>query len=56
MFIVYIIYSAKLKKYYTGSTDDLSRRLKEHNRGKKAFTRIGIPWELVHQKSLSENE
>ena len=52
MFIVYIIHSIKLNKYYTGSSDDLDRRLKEHNRGKTAFTRRGIPWELVYQKSF----
>ena len=44
----YILYSAKLDKYYVGSTPDVERRLDDHNRGKEKFTRMGIPWKLVH--------
>jgi len=33
----YIIYSNTLKKYYTGHTADLQKRLEEHNRGKTTF-------------------
>lgn len=53
VFTIYSLYSVKLKKHYTGSTDDIDRRLKEHNRGKTAFTKNGIPWELIYQKSFS---
>ena len=53
VFIVYILYSAKLNKYYIGFTMHLDRRLEEHNRGKTVFTRSGIPWELIYQKSFS---
>jgi putative endonuclease len=53
MFIVYILYSSKIKKHYTGSTNDLDRRLKEHNRGKTAFTKSRIPWVLMYQKAFS---
>lgn len=31
---VYVLESAKNHRYYIGSTDNLSRRLKEHNSGK----------------------
>jgi putative endonuclease len=36
-------------QYYTGSTNDLERRLAEHNSGKGAnFTRKHLPVELVY--------
>ncbi len=31
MYKVYVIYSNMAGKYYTGQTEDLERRLKEHN-------------------------
>jgi putative endonuclease len=50
MFYVYIIYSDKLQRFYTGSTDNFTRRFEEHNNGKHAdsFTLRGIPWILHH--------
>jgi putative endonuclease len=44
----YILFSFKLNKYYVGSTPDIERRLKEHNRGKEKFTKTGLPWKLVY--------
>ena len=48
MFYVYVIYSLKSNTYYIGTTDDVARRLEEHNSKfySKAFTSKGIPWEL----------
>jgi putative endonuclease len=48
----YILFSEKLGKYYIGSTDDLDRRLTEHNRGKTTFTRTGVPWVLVYREDF----
>ena len=50
----YILYSAKLDKYYVGSTTDIERRLAEHNRGKEKFTSTGLPWVLVYKESFEE--
>ena len=50
MFTVYILYSNSLDKYYVGYTNDLERRLSEHNRKKGKFTDGGIPWSLVLQE------
>jgi putative endonuclease len=47
-YYVYILFSPKLNKYYIGSTNNLQRRLSDHNRGKSTFTKPGIPWELKH--------
>ena len=48
----YILYSLKLNKYYVGSTTDLDRRVKEHNRGKEKFTATGTPWTLVYKEQF----
>jgi putative endonuclease len=47
MFYVYILYSPKIKKFYAGQTDDLEKRLLDHNRGASRFTTKGVPWILV---------
>ena len=47
MFHVYILRSKKTSRYYVGSTQDVSNRLREHNSGESLSTRSGIPWELV---------
>jgi putative endonuclease len=48
MYFIYIIYSKKLDRFYVGTTDDVEKRLDEHNSGfyNEAFTVKGIPWEL----------
>ncbi|MCB9230334.1 MAG: GIY-YIG nuclease family protein [Bacteroidia bacterium] len=47
MFFLYIIFSPSRDKFYIGITDDLSRRLEEHNSGiRNQFTKSGIPWVL----------
>jgi putative endonuclease len=48
MYTLYILYSKSLNKYYVGYTNDIARRLSEHNRIKGKFTDVGIPWILVH--------
>ncbi len=58
MFVVYIIYSEKLNRFYIGTTDDFQRRLAEHNSThyENSFTSRGIPWEeyLVIDRMTSE--
>ena len=48
MAYVYIIYSKKVDKYYTGSCLDLSERLMHHNNHifDDSYTRISDDWEL----------
>ena len=47
-YFVYILYSEKLNRFYTGTTDDPHRRLSEHNSAHypDAYTSKGIPWTL----------
>jgi len=52
MYYTYILFSPTLNKYYTGQTDNLQRRLEEHNRGKTSFMASGIPWNLVFSREF----
>ena len=53
MYTTYILYSPKLKKYYSGQTMDLEKRIEEHNRGKTRFSASGMPWILVFSKNFT---
>ena len=53
MFTVYVLHSQSLNRYYVGFTNDLVRRLTEHNRKKGKYTDSGIPWELVYHEIYS---
>jgi putative endonuclease len=48
MFSAYIVQSEKTKRYYIGSTEDLTNRLNEYNFGETKSIRSGIPWKLLH--------
>jgi putative endonuclease len=52
MFTVYILYSKSFDRYYVGYTNDIERRISEHNRKKHKFTDAGIPWILVHSENF----
>jgi len=52
MFIVYVLRSLKDKKLYVGFTDDLDRRVKEHNDGKNISTKGRKPFELIFYEGL----
>ena len=48
MFYVYILHSVSSDHYYIGHTNDVEKRLKEHNNPKEnsKFTSKHLPWEL----------
>ncbi|MCK6542938.1 GIY-YIG nuclease family protein, partial [bacterium] len=48
-FTVYILYSKSRQRYYVGQTQNLERRLDEHNNGLSLSTRNGAPWVIVYQ-------
>jgi len=43
---VYILYSDKTNKYYIGSTNNLERRLRDHNNSNTPSTTFGKPWNI----------
>ena len=53
MFYVYILYSSLTGKYYTGHTENLKRRIEEHNARTNKSTAKGIPWEKIYSQEVN---
>ena len=51
MFYVYVIKSKKDNQFYFGSTNNLNRRLDEHNAGLVFSTKSRGPFELVYYEA-----
>ena len=51
--MVYVLESLTDKKCYVGHTDDLPKRLIEHNSGRCRYTKGHRPWGIVYQESVS---
>ncbi len=47
---VYVLKSQSARKSYVGLTDDVRRRLHEHNSGRHAYTKRHMPWIIVHHE------
>jgi len=57
MAYTYILFSKSAKRYYTGSCEDLQKRISRHNNSGVRSTKHGVPWALVwHQESPSRSE
>lgn len=53
---VYMINSESFPdKYYTGCTNDLKRRLAEHNAGNSIHTKKYMPWRIVTYIAFSDH-
>ena len=53
MYVVYVLQSETYKRMYVGMTNDLERRIKEHNNGKTKSTRYYKPWKVLFIESFS---
>jgi putative endonuclease len=51
MYIVYILKSLKIDRYYTGCSKDLAKRLILHNEGKVRSTRAYCPWKVIYSEA-----
>jgi len=51
MFFVYVIKNKKDNCLYIGSTNDLTRRMKEHNKGMVISTKSRRPFELIYYEA-----
>ena len=50
---VYILYSASLDRYYTGSCEDINVRIAQHNTGRNKSTQSGVPWEIKYTEEYA---
>ena len=48
MYFVYILKSLIVLRYYIGSSENVARRLSDHNSGKVKSTKAYKPWEIVY--------
>ena len=53
MFYTYIIESAKNGELYSGYTEDLQKRIKEHNQGLVKSTKAYRPYSLFYKEVFS---
>lgn len=51
MHYLYILHSLKDNNFYTGTTSDLKRRIKEHNAGKNFSTAPRRPFKLIYYEA-----
>jgi len=56
MYYVYVLRSSSDSHLYTGFTNDLERRVKEHNAGLVSSTSHRKPFELVYYEAYSSEE
>ncbi len=56
MYYIYVLQSLKDKGFYTGFTDNLERRVKEHNNKEEPSTKSRAPFELVYYEGCIEKD
>jgi putative endonuclease len=52
-FYVYILQSIALRTFYVGQTQDVEKRLSEHNDDEARYTKVGQPWVIVWQQEVA---
>ncbi len=53
MFTVYVLRSDINHRLYVGQTNNLSRRLFEHNSGHSTYTKLTKPFRLIYQENFT---
>ncbi len=56
LYIVYILYSEKFNKHYTGFTSNLNARLLSHNELGHDWTAKYRPWKLIYTKEFAKKQ
>jgi putative endonuclease len=51
MYYVYILRNAETGRYYTGYTQNLRKRLTEHNTKKSSYTSYSGPYQLIYYEA-----
>ncbi len=55
MYYVYILKSSRFDASYIGKTNNIVRRLREHNGGSSRSTKRYAPWHLVYFEGYRDN-
>jgi putative endonuclease len=53
MYYLYVLRSKQDEKFYVGITDDVNRRLAQHNAGFSKYTSKSMPWELIYYEAFT---
>ncbi|MCX6737396.1 MAG: GIY-YIG nuclease family protein [Candidatus Parcubacteria bacterium] len=56
MYFVYVLQSEKNQGLYIGYTEDVFRRLTEHNEGKSKFTSSFMPYKLIFYEAFANQK
>jgi len=56
MFHVYILYSQRFNRTYTGQTQNLGTRLKDHNSGYNKSTKHYIHWDIIYSEAFDTRD
>ncbi len=55
-YYVYVLRSLMDATLYVGMSEDVVKRLDEHNRGKSQFTKAHQPWDLIYSELVGTRE
>jgi len=55
-YYTYILKSAKNSNLYIGYTNNLVKRIKEHNQGLNTSTKPYLPWKLIYYEACLNSE
>ena len=56
MYNVYILKSIRQKRYYIGCTENITKRLNEHNTGKTKSTKPFAPWKIIYTETYEDKK
>lgn len=56
MYNIYVLYSKKFDRIYIGQSDNIDRRIKQHNSGHVLSTKAYIPFELVYSEHFGTRD
>ncbi|RJP68606.1 MAG: GIY-YIG nuclease family protein, partial [Ignavibacteriales bacterium] len=48
MYKVYILKTDSKERYYIGHSEDVEKRLSEHNSAKTKSTKAYVPWKIIY--------
>ena len=54
MYAVYVLKSSRVEWYYVGMTNNLSKRIRQHNTGQTTSTKSHLPLSMVYSKQFAD--